>query len=158
MSRKAAVIIPIIPTENSSWDNFITLSADTICAYDTNKTVDSAWGKNCEANSTQAEKEEYASATNTQFIIETVRTECNSRAQRIKLIYLNMIAVYVAYRDKKKISWGPFMNPIVEWLRTVFKMDKDFLEFHGTCGFNETSNVMKTLVNILCLLYTSRCV
>ena len=47
------------------------------------------------------------------------------------------------------------MNPTDEWLRSVFKMKEDFLEFHGTCGLSKASNIMKSLLNILELKYNS---
>ena len=43
LSRNAAVIIP---TENCSQDNFITLSSEVIYGFDTDKTVNSASDKN----------------------------------------------------------------------------------------------------------------
>ena len=44
---------------------------------------------------------------------------------------------------------------MIKWLRTVFKMEEDLIEFHGTCGLKKASNLMKTLVNILKLKYNS---
>ena len=47
------------------------------------------------------------------------------------------------------------MNPADELLTTVFKMEKEFIVFHGTCDLNKASNVMKTLLKILKLKYIS---
>ena len=47
------------------------------------------------------------------------------------------------------------MNPTDEWVRTMFKMGGDSIEFRGPCGLNKSSNVMKTLMNLLKFKYSS---
>ena len=86
----------------------ITLTNDVIYGYDTDKTVNSASGKHHETTSIQPEEKECVSATDTQFINETVRTKCNSGVQSIvmekKNNLLKMVAGSVAFRIKKKIT------------------------------------------------------
>ena len=52
------------------------------------------------------------------------------------------------------ISRDALMNPPDELIITLFKMG-DFIEFHGSCGLDKTSKLMKTLLNILKLKYNS---